>query len=84
MAGSTMLGYCTQWQCNAWILRPMAGGAMLGYRAQWLARCFIFAPDGGTMLAKELKAESEQVMEHHLLFDQISQYHYNNSTNGNW
>jgi hypothetical protein len=40
--------------CKAWVLR------------QWLARGLFFAPDGGTVLAKGLKAELERVMEHHL------------------
>jgi hypothetical protein len=30
------------------------------------AGCFNFAPDDGMMLAKGLKAESKQLMEHHL------------------
>jgi hypothetical protein len=33
----------------------------------------IFAPDGGAVLAKGLKAESERVMEHHLRREELEE-----------
>ncbi len=56
-------------------------GARLGYRARWLAQglgippdsgaMLVFMPDGGMVLAKGLKAESERVMEHHLRREEL-------------
>jgi hypothetical protein len=46
---------------EAWVLRLMAGPML------------IFAPEGGVVLKKELKAESEQVMEHHLRREELKE-----------
>jgi hypothetical protein len=73
MAGAK-LGYCANGWCEAWVSHPMVARANIALDGwhkvwvlrQWLARSLFFAPDGGTVLAKGLKAESERVMEHRL------------------
>jgi hypothetical protein len=48
------------------------GGVMPSCHARWLAvQCFYIPPYGGAMPAKGLKAESEQVMEHHLRREEL-------------